>query len=143
MVFAAYTRALERHPLLTKVVTSTVLFGAGDLMSQKLEGKTTVDTARLARMAAWGAIFTPFAHVWYNQLDKMIPGSGATVVASKVVADQVRPSPALARPPPPPHPLTPAPPAPPRPFRARTAHVDCVYQLRLLLGHHGDGNGRL
>jgi hypothetical protein len=89
-MFAAYTRALEKHPLLTKVVTSTVLFGAGDLMSQKLEGKATVDTARFARMAAWGAIFTPFAHVWYNQLDKMIPGSGAVVVASKVVADQVR-----------------------------------------------------
>jgi hypothetical protein len=89
-VFAAYTRALERHPLLTKVATSTVLFGAGDFMSQKLEGKQSIDAARLARMAAWGAIFTPFAHVWYNALDKMIPGSGATVVASKVVSDQVR-----------------------------------------------------
>ncbi len=89
-MFAAYTRALERAPLLTKVVTSTVLFGAGDFMSQKLEGKSELDAARLGRMAAWGAIFTPFAHVWYNALDKMIPGSGATVVAAKVVADQVR-----------------------------------------------------
>ena len=91
-MFAAYAAALERHPLATKVITSTVLFGAGDLMSQTLEGKSaaTYDTARLGRMAAWGAIFTPFAHVWYNALDKMIPGSGVTVVASKVVADQVR-----------------------------------------------------
>ena len=104
MVFAAYTRALERHPLLTKVITSTVLFGAGDLFSQKLEGKPTIDTTRLARMAAWGAIFTPLAHVWYNQLDKMIPGSGATVVASKVLADQVRRA-NLPRPPPSPTPL--------------------------------------
>jgi len=76
--------------LVTKVLTSTVLFGAGDFMSQKLEGRTDIDTARLSRMAAWGAIFTPFAHVWYNALDKMIPGAGATVVASKVLADQVR-----------------------------------------------------
>jgi hypothetical protein len=90
MPFKAYTRALERAPLLTKVLTSTVLFGAGDFMSQKLEGKPELDTARLTRMAAWGAIFTPFAHVWYNALDKMIPGSGVSVVASKVVADQVR-----------------------------------------------------
>ena len=90
-MFAAYAAALERHPLATKVITSTVLFGAGDLMSQTLEGKSaaTYDTARLGRMAAWGAIFTPFAHVWYNQLDKLIPGSGATVVVKKVVADQV------------------------------------------------------
>jgi hypothetical protein len=61
-------------------------------MSQKLEGRAETDTARLARMAAWGAIFTPFAHVWYNALDKMIPGSGVAVVAGKVVADQVRAS---------------------------------------------------
>ena len=90
-MFAAYAAALERHPLTTKVITSTVLFGAGDLMSQTLEGTSasTYDTARLGRMAAWGAIFTPFAHVWYNQLDKLIPGSGASVVAKKVVADQV------------------------------------------------------
>ena len=69
-------------------------------MSQTLEGKSaaTYDTARLGRMAAWGAIFTPFAHVWYNQLDKLIPGPGATLVVKKVVADQVSnysPSPSL------------------------------------------------
>ena len=98
-MFAAYTRALERAPLLTKVVTSTVLFGAGDFMSQKLEGRAETDTARLARMAAWGAIFTPFAHGWYNALDKMIPGSGVAVVAGKVVADQVRASARGSRPP--------------------------------------------
>ena len=88
-MFRAYTSALERHPLATKVATSTVLFGVGDFMCQKLEGKP-LDVPRLARMAAWGAIFTPFAHVWYNQLDKLVPGSGAKVVAAKVVADQVR-----------------------------------------------------
>ena len=101
-MFAAYSRALEKHPLFTKVVTSTVLFGAGDLMSQTLEGKslTSLDVPRLTRMAAWGAIFTPFAHLWYNKLDKMVPGSGVTVVASKVVLDQVR-SIVLVDPPPP------------------------------------------
>jgi hypothetical protein len=59
-------------------------------MSQKLEARGSFETARFARMVAWGAIFTPFAHGWYNLLDKMIPGSGAMVVASKVAADQVR-----------------------------------------------------
>jgi len=81
---------LQRHPLATKTLTSALLFGLGDFMSQKLEGASTLDTARLARMTAWGAIFTPFAHAWYGALDKMIPGSGMSVVAAKVAADQVR-----------------------------------------------------
>lgn len=118
-VFAAYTRALERHPLTTKVLTSTVLFGVGDFMSQKLEGKPALDVPRLARMAAWGAIFTPFAHVWYNQLDKLVPGSGATVVATKVVADQVRAAGRAGRAPAAAAPLlTPAHPAQPHPLRS-------------------------
>lgn len=75
---------------MTKTATSAVLFGAGDYLSQKLEARGQFDSARFCRMAAWGAIFTPFAHGWYNVLDKMIPGSGAMVVASKVAADQVR-----------------------------------------------------
>ena len=89
-MFSAYIRALETRPVLTKTLTSAVLFGAGDFMSQKLEGKDSLDMPRLARMTAWGAIFTPFAHVWYGALDKMVPGSGTAVVASKVALDQVR-----------------------------------------------------
>ena len=88
-MFGAYIRLLETRPLLTKVVTSTVLFGAGDALSQSLEGKASFDGARFVRMAAWGAIFTPFAHVWYGALDKMIPGAGAVNLATKVAADQV------------------------------------------------------
>lgn len=88
-MFSAYIRALESKPILTKTLTSAVLFGAGDFLSQKMDDKP-FDTARLARMTAWGAIFTPFAHMWYGALDKMVPGSGALVVASKVALDQVR-----------------------------------------------------
>ena len=87
-MFSAYIRALNTRPILTKTVTSAVLFGAGDFMAQKIEGKP-LDGARLARMTAWGAIFTPFAHMWYGALDKMVPGSGAVVVATKVALDQV------------------------------------------------------
>ncbi len=111
-MFAAYSRALERHPLATKMLTSSVLFGAGDFMSQKLEGKPELDSARLGRMAAWGAIFTPFAHVWYNALDKMIPGAGVKVVATKVVADQVRRAARACAAPLHHHPLSPTPPPP-------------------------------
>ena len=40
-------------------------------------------------MIIWGGAFAPLAHFWYGALDKMIPGKGALVVASKVAADQV------------------------------------------------------
>lgn len=38
-LLAAYDRALQRSPLLVKTLTSAALFGAGDVLSQKLEGK--------------------------------------------------------------------------------------------------------
>lgn len=38
-LLGAYDRLLQRSPLLVKTVTSAVLFGAGDVLSQKLEGK--------------------------------------------------------------------------------------------------------
>lgn len=72
-----------------KTLTSAALFGLGDFMSQKLEGKE-LDVSRLGRMTLWGGMFAPLAHGWYGVLDKVIPGQGAMVVAQKVVADQVR-----------------------------------------------------
>ena len=38
-VLAAYDRALQRSPLVVKTLTSAALFGLGDALSQKLEGK--------------------------------------------------------------------------------------------------------
>lgn len=100
-LFRAYDKALNKAPLLTKCLTSLVLFGAGDLMAQKLEAdeKTgaagehggkgfTVDSQRLARQAAWALIFTPLAHHWYQLLDKMVAGRGTMVVVKKTLLDQ-------------------------------------------------------
>lgn len=67
----AYDRALAKFPMTTKTVTSAVLFGAGDYMSQKLEARQAApgtakpfDAARTARMVAWGATFGVLAHGW-------------------------------------------------------------------------------
>lgn len=90
-LFAAYDRLLTSNPILTKTVTSVVLFTAGDVMAQRLENGSfeNLDAARLARQGAWGALFTPLAHAWYLNLDKWVPGSGVYVVATKVAADQL------------------------------------------------------
>jgi hypothetical protein len=87
-VLAAYDRALTRQPMLVKTLTSAALFGLGDVMSQKLEGKAGFDWSRLARATAWGTMFAPLAHMWYGQLEKLVPGKGAVVVAKKVALDQ-------------------------------------------------------
>lgn len=67
----AYDRALATRPIVTKTLTSAVLFGAGDYMSQQLEARQAspgaakpFDPARTARMVAWGATFGVLAHGW-------------------------------------------------------------------------------
>lgn len=53
-VLRAYDAALTKYPILTKCVTSFILFGLGDVMSQKFEGVEQLDMVRTARMATWG-----------------------------------------------------------------------------------------
>ena len=90
-LFAMYDRALTAQPILTKTLTSVVLFTAGDVMAQRLEKGSFagLDGARLVRQGAWGALFTPLAHYWYLNLDRWVPGAGMNVVAKKVVLDQL------------------------------------------------------
>jgi len=90
-LFAMYDRALTAQPILTKTLTSVVLFTAGDVMAQRLEKGSfaDLDGARLVRQGAWGALFTPLAHYWYLNLDRWVPGAGVNIVAKKVVLDQL------------------------------------------------------
>ena len=41
------------------------------------------------KMSICGAISGPVSHFWYEILDKRLPGKGATVVAQKVLIDQL------------------------------------------------------
>lgn len=91
-LFAAYNQALTSHPILTKTVTSMVLFAGGDVMAQRFErpeALSNLDATRVARQAVWGALFTPLAHVWYLNLDRWVPGLGASVLVRKVLLDQL------------------------------------------------------
>ena len=85
----AYDALLQKSPILTKTLTSAALFGLGDAIAQKLEGGDTFDSARFVRLVTWGAAFAPLAHGWYGILDKAVPGVGGSVVARKVIADQL------------------------------------------------------
>lgn len=90
-ILRAYDAAINRNPILVKSLTSAVLFGAGDFLSQKLEGKKSLDVSRMARMVAWGTGFGVLAHGWYTVIvERYIRFQGPTGVIAKVVSDQVR-----------------------------------------------------
>jgi hypothetical protein len=52
-LLAAYDRVLQRRPIVVKTLTSAALFGLGDAMSQKLEGKDVRAMRGAARRSAW------------------------------------------------------------------------------------------
>lgn len=101
----AYDRWLHERPLLTKGVTSAVLFGLGDRIAQRLEdSESTPDSdngtddalrwknslSRTARMMVWGGLlFAPVGHGWYNLLEKAVRGKGRAAVVKKIALDQL------------------------------------------------------
>ncbi|KAG7399203.1 hypothetical protein PHYBOEH_009369 [Phytophthora boehmeriae] len=107
----AYDECLQRRPLLTKMITSSALFGIGDRLAQRVEklSKSKKDltmtqdevepeegrllsksAAQTLRMMVWGGmIMTPIMHNWYNLMERVFRGTGKLVTAKKVVADMV------------------------------------------------------
>eukprot|EP00164_Ancoracysta_twista_P010939 GFYU01016673.1.p1 GENE.GFYU01016673.1~~GFYU01016673.1.p1 ORF type:complete len:190 (+),score=45.79 GFYU01016673.1:141-710(+) len=88
-----YSNMLERRPLITKGITSGLLFGMGDSIAQKIDGTLDKkwDKKRTMKMAAYGAcVFAPATHLWYVKvLGRTIPGISGADVAKKVAADQL------------------------------------------------------
>lgn len=106
---AIYDGWLRASPMLTKSVTSAVLFGVGDRIAQRVEqwkngddvasqsGSededaenriVTASTARTLRMMFWGGVlFAPIAHTWVNFVERTVGSSGRVVVTKKILLD--------------------------------------------------------
>ncbi|EEY61376.1 uncharacterized protein PITG_01671 [Phytophthora infestans T30-4] len=100
-----YDGWLRRSPMLTKSVTSAVLFGLGDRIAQRVEKSQRGDdsrvkeiendgafvsdsTARTMRMMIWGCVlFTPIAHTWVNFSERVVGSHGKVVVFKKMLLD--------------------------------------------------------
>jgi hypothetical protein len=93
-LWRGYERVLQRRPVLTQATTSAVLWAAGDLVAQRLEGigkpgPRPVDAVRAVQTAGFGAgLVGPVGHFWYLGLDRLAaalftPGS-ARFIAAKV-----------------------------------------------------------
>eukprot|EP01025_Chloroclados_australasicus_P011892 TRINITY_DN1531_c0_g1_i1.p2 TRINITY_DN1531_c0_g1~~TRINITY_DN1531_c0_g1_i1.p2 ORF type:complete len:201 (-),score=17.25 TRINITY_DN1531_c0_g1_i1:503-1105(-) len=88
-----YLKQLQKRPLLTKCATSFVGFGLGDIVAQCLSDVEQYDLTRTVRMSVYGGmVMGPFAHHWFNLLDKVVfpryPTHPTTVVV-KAALDQL------------------------------------------------------
>jgi hypothetical protein len=74
-MFAAYTRLLEKYPIVTKMLTSGALFSFGDAFTQILvDKKPKFDFYRNLNLFFVGTIYIgPLLHVWYC---KILPAFG-------------------------------------------------------------------
>jgi hypothetical protein len=60
-----YVDLLEKHPIPTKVATSALLVGGGDIACQKFVEEQPIDAKRLGIMTfLGGALVAPALHVW-------------------------------------------------------------------------------
>ncbi|KRX02427.1 hypothetical protein PPERSA_10044 [Pseudocohnilembus persalinus] len=77
MVFHIYTGLLTSHPIITKTVTSGLLFGLGDVICQQLiekkshQGEHKHNWTRTRNFAIMGTIMGPIFHGWYGVLNQL------------------------------------------------------------------------
>ena len=63
--------ALEARPLRVKIASAVVIFSTGDLGTQCLVERRSIDLTRTARMAAFGGLVTAWVHCWWNVLEPL------------------------------------------------------------------------
>lgn len=99
-LLAAYLRALDNQPLTTKVITSGVICGAGDIMAQALAFTPAptksftlgafvkaIDLQRFAIYGVLGAVWiAPVVHYWFDLLENVFksPKGPPTTFAGKM-----------------------------------------------------------
>eukprot|EP01133_Synstelium_polycarpum_P016872 gene16872-20062_t len=76
-----YKGCLTKAPLITKSLTSGVIFAIGDVTAQKIEGKKEIKLKRTMMMSTVG--------IWFKIMDYAIPGTTTGRVLTKVAFDQL------------------------------------------------------
>ncbi|GAV88811.1 Mpv17_PMP22 domain-containing protein [Cephalotus follicularis] len=87
-----YLGKLESYPLITKSITSSLIYAAADLTSQiiALPSFGSFDAMRTLRMAAYGLlILGPSQHWWFNSVSKVLPKRDVLTTLKKILMGQV------------------------------------------------------
>lgn len=89
----SYNKALKKHPLTTKAVTSLVGFAIGDRIAQSMGGAHSFDVFRFLRMSLYGVLIDgPVGHYFYKFLDTRVypeDPKGTPAVLTKTAIDQL------------------------------------------------------
>ncbi|XP_075640965.1 uncharacterized protein LOC142612711 isoform X1 [Castanea sativa] len=86
-----YLGNLQSRPLITKCITSSLIYIASDLTSQMitLPPSGSFDTTRTFRMAAYGlVILGPSQNFWFNSLSKILPKRDVLTTLKKTFMGQ-------------------------------------------------------
>ncbi|XP_072976613.1 protein sym-1 [Typha angustifolia] len=89
-LFSWYLMALDKHPVITKAITSSILNLIGDLICQLLINKVSkLDVRRTIVSAFLGLVLVgPTLHIWYLYLSKLVTISGASGAFVRLLLDQ-------------------------------------------------------
>ncbi|MEW5297094.1 MAG: hypothetical protein WDW36_000324 [Sanguina aurantia] len=85
-----YLDALASQPLITKSVTCALLNLLGDLFSQIVLEGGSIDVKRAVIFTGMGLFFVgPTLHVWYSNLNKLVPYKGSLGAVVQLMWDQL------------------------------------------------------
>lgn len=88
-----YKYVLKTHPWKTQMLTTGILMGSGDVISQTLLEKrklSQIEPLKAVRFGCLGIfLVAPALRIWYLQLEKIFGVTGATVGLKKMLTDQL------------------------------------------------------
>jgi len=92
--FKWYNRSLEKRPLITKMITSFITFGSGDLICQQIEKSKNkqkkFEFSRTIKQASFGMMVTPYQHMQFCIIMPwLFKGKGTITSIKSVVYDQI------------------------------------------------------
>lgn len=93
-----YLGMIKSRPILTKAVTSGIIYTAADFSSQAVSPQTSkpYDLVRTLRMAGIGLICVgPAMHFWFNTVSKVLPKRDIATTLMKIVMGQTLFGPAM------------------------------------------------
>ncbi|CAL5385482.1 unnamed protein product [Camellia sinensis] len=87
-----YLGKLDSRPILTKAITSSLIYMVADLTSQMitLPPSGSFDSMRSLRMAGFGMLIVgPSQHMWFNFVAKILPKRDVITTLKKMITGQV------------------------------------------------------
>lgn len=88
--FKWYNKSLQSRPIVTKMITSFITFGSGDIICQQIEKSKNknknFDIMRTIKQGTFGFLVTPYLHLQFCKIMPWLFNGKGTINAVKSVA---------------------------------------------------------